>query len=161
MIPRKKNAVPTISFVRLLPYLMCMKNSTTSVALKIAIVSATGKFRLPRLMKAATTVRIVHAISAPKIVRYVDFGEICPAMALHNVVGTVHQIQQREQENPDDVDEVPVEASEFQGCVPLRRKAPAVGHDGDDSHQPDANHHVQRVHAGQREVEREEDLDVR
>src|SRR5580765_7476765 len=120
MIPRKKNATPTINFVRRLPYFTCMKNSTTSVALKTAIVSATGKFRLPRLMNAAITVRAVHTISAPKIVRYVDFGEICPDMALHDVVGTVHEIQERKQEDPDDVDEVPVEAAELNWGVPLR-----------------------------------------
>ena len=68
MIPRMKNATPTISLVNLLAYLTCMKNSTTRVALKTAIVIATGKFRSPRLMNAASTVRIVHTISAPKMV---------------------------------------------------------------------------------------------
>src|SRR6476620_11431374 len=120
MIPRRKKAVPPIGFVSLLPYITCMKNRTTSVALKIAIVSATGKFRSPRLMNAASTVRIVHTISAPKIVKYVDFGEICPDIALHDVVGTVHEIQERKQEDPDDVDEVPVEAAELNWGVPLR-----------------------------------------
>src|SRR5438477_1782738 len=115
MIPRETKAVPTTRFVRLLPYLTCMKNRTTSVALKTAIISATGKFRLPRLMNAAITVRIVHAISAPKIRRYVDFGETCPDMALDDVVGTVHEIQQREQKNPHDVHEVPVEPTELDG----------------------------------------------
>src|SRR5437762_12372398 len=123
MIPREKNAVPTITFVNLLPYFTCMKNSTTSVALTTAIVSATGKFRLPRLMNAAITVRIVHAINAPKIVRYVDFGEICPDIALHDVMGPVHEVQQREQENPDDVDEVPVKPAQLDGRVPLDRKS--------------------------------------
>src|SRR4026207_2074088 len=119
MIPRKKNAVPTISFVSLLPYFTCMKNSTTSVALKTAMVSATGKFRSPRFTNAASTVRMVHTISAPKIVKYVDFGETCPDMALDDVVGTVHQIEQREKEDPDDVDEVRVETAELDRRVPL------------------------------------------
>src|SRR4051812_206712 len=123
MIPRKKNAVPTISFVRRLPYLTCMKNRTTSVALKTAIARATGKFRLPRSFIAANTVSAVHTISAPKIVTYVDVGEMCPDMTLSDGVRTVHEIQQREQEDPDDIDEVPVETAELDGRVPLGREA--------------------------------------
>jgi hypothetical protein len=34
----------------------------------MAIVIATGKFRSPRLINAAITVRIVHTINAPKMV---------------------------------------------------------------------------------------------
>jgi hypothetical protein len=37
-------------------------------------------------MNAAITVRIVHTINAPKMVMYVDLGEICPDIALHDVV---------------------------------------------------------------------------
>src|SRR5678816_696909 len=161
MTPRKKNATPTISLVNLLPYFTCMKNSTTSVALKTAIVIATGKFRSPRLINAAITVRIVHTINAPKMVMYVDLGEICPDIALDDMVRSVHEIEQREQENPDDVDEVPVEAAEFHRCVPLRREALAICHEGQGAHQPNADDHVKRVHAGQREIQREKDLHMR
>src|SRR6185436_19080940 len=108
MIPRKKNAVPTISFVSLLPYFTCMKNRTTSVALVTAIASAIGKFSCAgKSMKAAATVSAVPTISAPKMAKYVDVGEICPDMALHDVMRTVHEIQQWKEEDPDDVDEVP------------------------------------------------------
>ena len=58
------------------------------------------------------------------------------------------QVQQREQENPHDVDEVPVEAGHFDGRVVVgpngRRQAMSADH----GHEPDADDHVQRVEAG-------------
>ena len=59
---------PQISFVRLLLYFTCMKNRITSVAFRMAIDSATGKFSAPRLMNATDTVIAVSTMSDPKIV---------------------------------------------------------------------------------------------
>ena len=41
----------------------------------------------------------------------------------------VDEVEEREQENPDDVDEVPVETRHFNRGVPLRREAVARRHD--------------------------------
>ena len=57
----------TILVIRLL-YFTCMKNSTTSVALVMAMPIATGKFADPRLMNATPTVAAVNTISDRKMV---------------------------------------------------------------------------------------------
>ena len=53
---RKKNAMPTNSFVSWLLYFACMKNRMTSVALVMAMPIATGKLNAPRLTNATATV---------------------------------------------------------------------------------------------------------
>src|SRR3954466_14898649 len=73
---------------------------------------------------------------------------------------TVNQVQQREQENPNDIDEVPVEADELDGRVVLRRKTAAQGLLEEPEQQSGAYNHVQRVEAGHTEVERKEKLRV-
>ena len=52
----RRTRVPQISFVSWLLYFTCMKNRMTSVALRMAMPSATGKFSGPRLMNATVTV---------------------------------------------------------------------------------------------------------
>jgi hypothetical protein len=64
---RKKNAIPTNSLVRRLLYFTCMKNRITSVALVMAMPSATGKLNTPRFTNATATVTAVSTIRAPKI----------------------------------------------------------------------------------------------
>jgi hypothetical protein len=58
--------MPTIIFVRRLLYFTCMKNRMTSVALVMAMPSATGKLSEPRWMKATPTVIAVRIINAAK-----------------------------------------------------------------------------------------------
>src|ERR1051326_1231911 len=68
-----------------------------------------------------------------------------------------NQVQQWEQENPDDIDEVPVEAADLDRIVVLARNRAAVSeppHDADDA---DADDHVERVKPGHHELQREED----
>src|SRR5204863_8131031 len=70
------------------------------------------------------------------------------------------QVEEREQEDPDDVHEVPVEAGDLHRRVVERPEAALPGpprHVEDDR---DADDHVQRVQPGQAEVEGEEDLGV-
>jgi len=57
----------TVIFVRRLLYFTCMKNSTTSVALVMAMPMATGKLNDPRLTNATPTVAAVNTISAEKM----------------------------------------------------------------------------------------------
>src|SRR5689334_6925696 len=72
----------------------------------------------------------------------------------------VDQVQKRKQEDPDDVDEVPVEAGDVDGSVVIGGKATLAGLR--DQHHQNArpDHHVKRVQPGHGEVEREEELRV-
>src|ERR1035437_10166518 len=70
------------------------------------------------------------------------------------------QIEQREQEDPDDVDKVPVEPeilNEREMPVGISTCSRTEDHEAQN---PDANDHVQRVHAGHGEVEKEVKLRV-
>ena len=70
------------------------------------------------------------------------------------------QIQQREEIDPDDVDKVPVEAEVLHKCDVARGVSPGPGAEDHECQNPDADDHVQRVHAGHEEVEREVNLGV-
>src|SRR5262249_4456202 len=62
----------------------------------------------------------------------------------------------REQVNPDQIDQVPVEADQIDRCVILIRKFTAIGADGDPGEQEDSDENVESVQAGHHEIEREE-----
>src|SRR5436309_5673343 len=68
------------------------------------------------------------------------------------------KVEQREEENPDDVNEVPVESEVLDRRVVLRRVAPARRPPDDRRYDTDADDHVERVEARHREVEPEEHL---
>src|SRR5260221_5893864 len=72
----------------------------------------------------------------------------------------IDQIEQRKQENPNDIDEVPVEADVFNGRVVLRSEAAAQRCLDEQNRQAGAHDHVQCVQAGHAEIEREEKLGV-
>src|SRR5437773_12210621 len=81
------------------------------------------------------------------------------ACAVSGCSGMVRdQVEEGEEEDPDDVHEVPVEPGDLDGRV-VGGTEPSVprlpGHDRDDGH---ADHHVQGVQAGEAEVEGEEEL---
>ena len=69
-----------------------------------------------------------------------------------------YQIQKREEENPDNIDEVPVQADHLDRRVPGGAKASASGHDDQRREQARSNDHMNRVHAGHREVKKKQDL---
>src|SRR5438034_1834068 len=73
----------------------------------------------------------------------------------------VNEIEEWEEEDPDDVDEVPVEAHHLDRAVIRRTEMPARGAADDPQQQPDADHHVQGVQSRQPPVERHEQLDLR
>src|SRR6202521_4627907 len=73
---------------------------------------------------------------------------------------TINQIEQRKQENPNDIDEVPVEANVFNGSVVLRREAAAQRFLDEPDKQAGADDHVQGVQAGHAKVKGEEKLGV-
>src|ERR1044072_3024394 len=72
----------------------------------------------------------------------------------------VDEVQKWEQENPDDIDEVPIKPAEVDGRVISGAvNAFARLHDQPDQ-KTGADHHVQGVQAGHGEIEREEQLRV-
>src|ERR1700691_5280603 len=72
----------------------------------------------------------------------------------------VDQVKQREQVNPDDVDEVPVQAADLDWSVPLGSESSLPGHDQEPEKNTQADDHVYRVQARHHEVKREEQLRV-
>src|SRR5271155_3804029 len=65
-----------------------------------------------------------------------------------------YQIQQREQINPDDIDQVPIQASIFYGRKVGGRVMAFPRQNSQHAKKPAANDHVQRMHASHREIER-------
>src|ERR1041384_7988133 len=63
------------------------------------------------------------------------------------------QVEQRKQENPNNVDEVPVQSNHLDRTVILRIETTPQRKDDQKRQQSGADNHVQRVHAGHREVD--------
>src|SRR5687768_16137125 len=70
------------------------------------------------------------------------------------------QIQQRKQENPNDVDEMPVQAADLDGAGILPRDGSVPCPEQHPRHDSEPDDHVNGVQAGHREIQREEDLRV-
>src|SRR6185369_10275443 len=70
------------------------------------------------------------------------------------------QIEKREQEDPDDVHEMPVEAAHLDDVVVLRRDLPSERAEPEESQEGDPDDQVKRVDPGHREVADEEQLGV-
>ena len=72
----------------------------------------------------------------------------------------INQIEQWEQENPDNIDEVPVQADHLHRRIPVRAETIAPRHYDQSGEQADAYNHVQRVHARHGEVEKKQNLSL-
>src|SRR5687767_3728301 len=130
------------------------------------MVSIRMLFIQPRSNFATKTVRNVPTIKARKMTMYMLTGAtwwpwsdvpgvpLAPAAALVCAIVVADQVKQREQEDPDNVDEVPVEAGDFDRRVVLGVEMPPPRHGGDDQHDPDANDHVHGVQPRHHEVQR-------
>ena len=70
------------------------------------------------------------------------------------------QIKQRKQKNPNDIDKVPVKPDDLDRTVILRIEPPLHRIDQRNVKQSRADDHVQRVHAGHREIDPVEHLDL-
>src|SRR5579863_1765107 len=165
MNPSHRKPDTTVSLVRFELWRTCMKKSTTAVPLSTAMPNATMSLSGPRLNFATTTVTKVMTIRKPKVRKYGLREGACGCVSSSAISSLPRaysvrpdQVEQREQEDPDDVHEVPVQPDALQGVVPLGGEAPAPGRHQQVAQQPDADHHVQGVQAGHTEVEREEDL---
>src|SRR5689334_13141590 len=70
----------------------------------------------------------------------------------------INQVQQREQENPDHVDEVPVKAADVDRGHVLSGKAAGLRLENQDEEDTHADHHVEGVQSRHRKIKREEEL---
>src|SRR6266536_315333 len=135
-----------------------MNNSSTSTALMVAMVSATTALNGPSSRVATKTVTAVSTSSAAHTeTNVLMVGCACAAIFLLPVVVMADQIEQREKVDPDQVDEVPVDANHLHGRVVLRREVSAIVGDQQPGQQSGADEHVQRMHSSHGEVERKED----
>src|SRR5271165_6294786 len=73
---------------------------------------------------------------------------------------TVDQVEQGKQVNPHDVDEVPVQAADFEWGVILGREAAFPGHPEKPGENAEPDNHVQGVQPGHDEVKSKENLGV-
>src|SRR5262245_26513517 len=73
----------------------------------------------------------------------------------------MNEIEEREQENPDDVHEVPVKAHHFHRAVVVGSKITSPGPSQKPEKKPRAYNHVQGVKPGHSEIEDHEQLDLR
>src|ERR1035441_3207385 len=85
---------------------------------------------------------------------------LCPPMPSRPLRVPADQVEQREEIDPDNVDEVPVEAEVQHKGRMARGVSPGPGAQDHESQYPDADNHVQGVHAGHEEVERKVKLGV-
>src|SRR3984957_15373981 len=70
-------------------------------------------------------------------------------------IASADQIQQREQKNPHNIDEVPVQADHLQRRVIHFVKPVAPGHDRDDQNNRNSDDHVQRVQPSHEKIKAE------
>src|SRR5208282_5829962 len=103
-------------------YFTCMKNRTTRIALKVAIVRATIVFKGPRSMKATPAVRPVPTSRASQMATEEPREDTCSgesccaefragrATSVMASPVAVDQVEQREKIDPDNIDEVPVQS---------------------------------------------------
>src|SRR5262249_43804218 len=68
------------------------------------------------------------------------------------------QVKQREQENPYDIDKVPVQAAQLHRRVVFPSELPSVGPQEQPAQQSETDDHVKSMQAGHGKVEREEYL---
>src|SRR5215813_7530995 len=97
-----------------------MKNSATSSILHVAITSAATTLKAPRSTKATAVVITVRAIKPAKTNIYDPTLSTCSCSLISFPQVAVNQVQQREQVNPDDIDEVPVQSRYIHGGHVLR-----------------------------------------
>src|SRR5262249_50655613 len=83
-------------------------------------------------------------------------GTTCSADMRSSVAAD--QVEEGKEEDPDDVDEVPVEPGDLDRRVVGGADATRPRHPKEPGHDAEPDDHVEGMEPGQREVEREEDL---
>src|SRR5438874_566608 len=140
-----------------------MKTSPTSTALTTATprmsVKPTCGSNTPRRTRVLTTNdAAVKPLRATATIMYRRKTLPCPSAGACEPVSVMRrhlrsdQVQQGEQEDPHDVNEVPVQARQLQHAVVLRAEPVAQPHPEDDGEDHQAAEDVQGVEAGHGEV---------
>src|SRR5580700_3858720 len=96
-----------------------------------------------------------------KFVHYLSFlpaGSLSALQSRLRAGGTVDQVKQREQEQPHNIDKVPIQPEILNRCNVPGTELSSVGPPCKPEQQANADNHVQRVHAGHREIKEKEDL---
>src|SRR5688500_15815710 len=136
-----------------------MKNAAITTAFTVAIVNASSRFPdAPRSTKATATVTPSSTRRIAKTPTYTVRDSMCCDIAL---IASIDKIQQREQEDPDDIHEVPVQSCHFDGKVVLPCETSLPVQKTKYRHHCNADQHVEGVHSGHHEIEPEEDLHFR
>src|SRR3981189_131977 len=73
---------------------------------------------------------------------------------------SAYQIEQRKKENPDNIDEMPIQAHDFNRSEIVGREASLARPENQPEQQPHPDDHVQRVQPGHGKVEKEIELGV-
>src|SRR6266850_7975116 len=76
------------------------------------------------------------------------------------LVASAYQIEQWKKENPDNIDEMPIQAHDFNRSEIIGREASLARSENQPEQQPDPDDHVQRVQTGHGKVEKEIKLSV-
>src|SRR4051812_4441278 len=121
-----------------------MKNSSTSTALMAAITSATTVFAAcPMGTVERNTVKAIRPIKAIQTTRYVFIGDTCSDISspLSGVL-VRDQVQQWEEEDPHQVNKVPVQPADVDRVVVLRVISSYPGPISDEGQQHDSDGHV-------------------
>src|SRR6266851_5654792 len=156
---KKNNAPITTSLVSFsLACQTCMKKRATRVALTVAMPSATAALNLPKSRVAANTVRPVPASSAKNTAKYIFRGDDDECADMQASRMPVDQVEQGKQVDPDNVNEVPVQAANCDGSVVFGSEAALPGHGKEPEKNSETDDHVECVQARHDEIEREENF---
>src|SRR6478672_8568397 len=90
----------------------------------------------------------------------VDAVVVFVAHALYPLSVATDEVQQWEQKDPDDIDKVPIQSKVFNKCHVPCRIGTGLRLRDHESENRNSNNHVQCMHAGHGEVEKEIDLRV-
>src|SRR5262245_59421663 len=124
-----------------------------SKVLAAAMASATGRCHAPRSTRAISVVARVSASSPMSTMRFVRVG------ITRSVMTSSDQIEKRKEEDPDHVDQMPVEPDHLDRRVVRRGEPAAPGQNDQPCHETDAHREVNRVETCHGEVEKEERLE--
>src|SRR5262245_46063568 len=117
------------------------------------MASATGSCHAPRSTRAISVVARVSASSPMSTMRFVRVGITRSAMTSSD------QIEKRKEEDPDHVDQMPVEPDHLDRRVVRRGEPAAPGQNDQPRHETYPHREVDRVQTGHGEVEEEERLE--
>src|SRR5262245_10391621 len=145
-----------------------MKNRMTSDALTTAIAIAMPRLiGAPKSIRVASTVTSVRNSSVPPVAHSTLMvatwaNPWCSSAwcSMDAMVASVDEVEEREQEDPDQVDDVPVQRGVVDRSEVFRGEVTGRGSDQQPDEHEHTDEHVDTVQAGHREVDGEEHVRV-